>query len=166
MEINQNIATARDPKTVVSNPAPRWNSTSPYEPLGQSQIRLLQILRSDDEVHCTISSHNLSIAPSFVALSYTWGLPHRDIHKLRKKPSSPGHQISCNGTSARIGENLYDFLAHCARDEGRVADGYYWIDALRQVVHVRATCETNANFIPISAVSTKEISKNGPNRSS
>jgi hypothetical protein len=43
---------------------------------------------------------------------------------------------------------LYDFLAHCACDEDRDADGYYWIDTLRQVVHVRTTCVTNANFAP------------------
>jgi len=134
MEVSQQVATVSRVKAAAPDPTPRWSTTSPYEALRASQIRLLQIHRSDDktggQVSCTLASHDLSTAPSFVALSYTWGLPHRDIHKLRKNPSSFKHGISCNGNAAHIGENLYDFLAHCAQNRDHDPNRLYWADAL------------------------------------
>lgn len=77
-----------------------------------------------------MSSHDLSTAPPFLALSYTWGLPHPEIHRLRSTPSRATHVISCNDKVAHIGENLHDFLTHCAQDSTWDQNTYYWIDAL------------------------------------
>jgi hypothetical protein len=46
-----------------------------YSHLGPREIRLLQILPSDDEPRCSIAHHNLDTAPSYKALSYVWGDP-------------------------------------------------------------------------------------------
>jgi hypothetical protein len=118
----------------VINTTPRWKTAAPYADLKSSHIRLLQIEQWSDEtgdqVECTLSVYNLSTAPSFSALSYTWGLPHRDIHRLRKCPSSDRRQIKCNGFEGQVGENLYDFLVYCSHNSGLDLQGYIWIDAL------------------------------------
>ncbi|KAF2867153.1 heterokaryon incompatibility protein-domain-containing protein [Massariosphaeria phaeospora] len=122
--------------TLVSapDPTPHWATTAPYTKIQNSEIRLLRILPSRNDVtarlECNLSIHTLSGAPSFTALSYTWGVPHREIHKLRKIPSSATRQIDCNGREAQIGENLYDFLYKCAHDTSGGSHGYMWVDAL------------------------------------
>jgi hypothetical protein len=60
----------------------------------------------------------------------TWGVTHRDIHDLRTVPASSAHQIKCSGHIANIGENLHDFLVHCASTNEEELRGYLWIDAL------------------------------------
>ncbi|KAH4610249.1 hypothetical protein HBH69_028440 [Parastagonospora nodorum] len=116
------------------DPTPKWTSTTPYNELQPGQIRLLQVEAKTSDSHrplsCTLTVHNLDTAPRYTALSYTWGAPHRNINKLRTDTPSLSRQVKCNGKDGRVGENLYDFLAHCARDTVHDLSGYWWIDAL------------------------------------
>jgi hypothetical protein len=117
-----------------SDPTPRWDDTTPYSDLETGQVRLLQIDATTDDVSnslkCMLSIHDLDTAPSFTALSYTWGVPHEDIHELRTKPPSTTCRINCNGHEIQVGQTLYDFLAHCASYPSEHSHGYLWIDAL------------------------------------
>jgi hypothetical protein len=65
----------------------------------ESQIRLIHIKPSDDarndEIECTISTHTLSPALSFAAISYTWG----DMIGMR--------DIRLDGKQLSIGENSW-----------------------------------------------------------
>jgi hypothetical protein len=113
---------------------PVWSNSTPYKILERDQIRLLQVHKSrvgtEQPLTCSLSTHDLSNAPTFMALSYTWGVPHRDIHELRTVPASSVCEINCNGQVANIGENLHDFLIHCAFSDEEGLRGYLWVDAL------------------------------------
>lgn len=116
------------------DPTPRWEPTLPYKKLEPGQVRLLQVERSEISAEsllkCTLSTHDLSSAPAFTGLSYTWGPSLRDINNARLKPRSSTFRIECNSRTATIGENLYDFLALCAQDDSHDLQDYLWIDAL------------------------------------
>jgi hypothetical protein len=71
-----------------------------HEPLQhpRSEIRLIHIKPSDvknDEIECTISTHDLGKAPPFAAISYTWG----DMASMR--------DIRLDGKHLCIGENSW-----------------------------------------------------------
>jgi len=71
-----------------------------------------------DEILCTIDAFEVDKAPSYIALSYTWGDP------------IPLHTIRLNGRHFSIRENLFDFLkAFGASDIGQQKH-YLWIDQL------------------------------------
>jgi hypothetical protein len=116
------------------DPRPRWDSRTPYSELQNGQIRLLEISKDPDGasglLSCVLTVHELEAAPPFTALSYTWGTPHEDIDTLRTEHASTTLRINCNGNTAQVGENLYDFLAHCASHPSPYSEGYLWIDAL------------------------------------
>jgi hypothetical protein len=121
---------SREQETPMPDPTPHWTTGSPYEALQNTEIRLLRVLpivEYSAPIKCILSTHNLSAAPPFKALSYTWGVPHRDIHKLRKSPSSATRQVDCNDLPTQIGENLYDFLLHCACDVSGSLKGHLWV---------------------------------------
>lgn len=64
----------------------------------KSDIRLIHVKPSDaenDEIECTISTHDLSKAPPFAAISYTWG----DMASMR--------DIRVDGKHLSIGENSW-----------------------------------------------------------
>ncbi|KAF2830705.1 HET-domain-containing protein [Ophiobolus disseminans] len=134
MEAKQGVYAPPGQKAPTPDPTPRWTTTAPYTELLSSQIRLLRILpfvdRRETKIICTLSVHDLLNAPAYTALSYTWGVPHREIRKLRRTPPSSTHCIDCNGREAHVGENLYDFLLQCAHDTSGDLHGYLWIDAL------------------------------------
>ncbi|KAK6063402.1 Heterokaryon incompatibility protein 6, OR allele 6 [Seiridium cupressi] len=44
-----------------------------YKHLDRGQFRLLQVLRKDTGLHCSLLKSNLEDNPEFVAISYTWG---------------------------------------------------------------------------------------------
>jgi hypothetical protein len=75
-------------------------------------------------------THDLSTVPPFTALAYTWGSPLQDIDNARLKPRSSTCKIECSGNTAKVGENLYDFLALCRQDVLHNLYGHLWIDAL------------------------------------
>jgi hypothetical protein len=116
------------------DPTPRWSSSTPYENLKSGQIRLLRVqpssVPSETILKCILTTHDLSTAPPFTALSYTWGSPLRDIDNARLTPRSRTCQIECSDNKAKVGENLYDFLALCKHDVSHDLHGHLWIDAL------------------------------------
>jgi hypothetical protein len=64
----------------------------------KTQIRLIHLKPSDtksDNIECTISTHDLSNAPPFAAISYTWG----DMVSMR--------EIMMDGKHLSIGENSW-----------------------------------------------------------
>jgi hypothetical protein len=134
MESTPRVVTLRSRDAKGSNSTPQWDATTPYQGLIKGHIRLLQFesrsSRVVDPLRCTLTMYDLASAPSFTALSYTWGSSHRDIEKLRKTPASETRKIECNGRGGQVGENLYDFLDHCVYSSSQDLLGYLWIDAL------------------------------------
>ncbi|KAH8730911.1 heterokaryon incompatibility protein-domain-containing protein [Phaeosphaeriaceae sp. PMI808] len=116
------------------DPRPQWTTTTPYQKLQVGQVRLLRIEslldQSQAPIRCTLKTFDLSTAPSFHALSYTWGIPHLNIRTIRIDPASTTRGLECNENKAQVGENLYDFLVHCAHSSSKDLQGYLWIDAL------------------------------------
>ncbi|KAF2036644.1 hypothetical protein EK21DRAFT_51879 [Setomelanomma holmii] len=115
-----------------ADPRPRWTNGRPYRKLQPEEIRLLAVspvtTDLDLPLKCTLETYALSTAPTFAALSYTWGSPLRNIEELRKQAARSTSQVHCNGKEAHIGQNLYDFLLHHAYEQ--TAGRYLWIDAL------------------------------------
>jgi len=98
-----------------------------YEPLStsQHQTRLIRLWRAtsypwvldeDIDFGCTIDTFQFKSAPSYVALSYTWGSP------------APTHAIVINGKHYSVGDNLYNFLATFSKNgmDGR----FMWVDQI------------------------------------
>lgn len=128
------VARGQEGEGTRHNPTPRWTGATPYEQLQAGQIRLLRVesldLLTGRPLRCKLGTYDLSTAPSFSALSYTWGPAHRDIRRIRLVPGDESCQIECNDRKARVGENLHDFLAHCATNSSPILQGYLWVDAL------------------------------------
>lgn len=124
--------------------------------LKEGHIRLLQIEPASDASHivkCRLDVIPLSEAPSFIALSYTWGPPHAGYGKGHEKelkadrkrseeqqlgPHSNGgslgdvteNSIICNGFEILVGRNLYDFLLRVSESEDQNLRGPLWVDAI------------------------------------
>jgi len=83
------------------------------------EIRLLKLVsRSEDKEHinAVIQHFNLSEAPSFNALSYTWGQTH------------PLFSIYINGKPFSVRQNLSAFLKTVGSDPEFCTDEWLWID--------------------------------------
>ncbi len=85
-----------------------------YEALDSSkqQIRLLKIQSSERQPQFEIEPFELADAPSFKALSYTWGEP------------SSAFDVIIDDDHIRVRENLFQFL------QAYKDDGYIWIDQI------------------------------------
>ena len=101
---------------------PMAKLTTPYSPLlGPNCIRLLSIDSgaSDEPLSCNLEGLDLTNLPqqycNFSALSYRWG------------DDAPTFDISLNGWSIRVRENLHQFLLHARAS--RWYNGF-WIDAV------------------------------------
>ena len=101
-----------------------------YEALrdASSQIRLLQLEASDDPTcwKATLTRHDLTTAPSFVALSYEWGEPDLVL------------DIRLNGSIFQIRHNLWTFLETLdAKIKRRTMrpDTLFWVDAVCTYSH-------------------------------
>jgi Heterokaryon incompatibility protein (HET) len=128
--------TAESPLTLGSE----WSGKEyEYDLSSQPQkirIRLLQILDTPPEavqLKCSLGTFSIDEAPSYVALSYTWG-PAED------GPDSDTpeqvHRIALDGGYVDISENLFDALRELKRRSERLTDSdvqrkpYWWIDAI------------------------------------
>jgi hypothetical protein len=80
-----------------------------YKPLGSSkkQIRLIRLgpRRDDGAIHCDLETHDSEDAPTYVALSYTWG------------PSSPVFNVHADDQSIVIRKNLHHFLEQYQKED-------------------------------------------------
>ena len=126
-----------------------------YEPLpSETCIRLLELLPSPDAitVRCSLKAFELQNAPSFKALSYTWGRastalkePQSRFHPKTSRrvgfavdpeasDRSRRHSIICNGRLIKVTSNLRDALQMLANAINLPlmprTPTYYWIDAL------------------------------------
>lgn len=90
-----------------------------YEPLQDNAkfIRLLKVIGSDEEgdVQCQLSTYSVTEAPSYYAISYTWG------------DKNPPSFVRINGKSMRIRPNCLQVLRQAWHYRKR---GLYWIDAI------------------------------------
>lgn len=97
------------------------NTRHRYAPLNTSEptIRLFQVVRdASSECKGHLKHFHVANAPSYRALSYTWGTNH--VMK----------EICVDGMQFRIRSNLYAFLEHYAsRHAGR--GEWLWIDQAR-----------------------------------
>ena len=124
-----------------------------YDPLpSPTCIRLLELLPSADprSISCSLKTFELQDAPSFRALSYTWGKAtialkesHSDLQAKRHvgrrvDPDIPQrsrrHSVICNGRLLKVTRNLRDALRMLANainlPQMPKTPSYYWIDAL------------------------------------
>ncbi|KAF2098245.1 hypothetical protein NA57DRAFT_57407 [Rhizodiscina lignyota] len=81
-----------------------------YKALMQRGFRLLCPLEGDDFAFA-LETHEINEAPTYVALSYTWGpAPYR-----RGRPLDTKYNIKLNGEVFSVQENLHDALRHMFR---------------------------------------------------
>lgn len=87
-------------------------------PQPEAQIRLLYLLagNEEDEIHVSLSVHDLDEAPEYNAISYTWG----DLHSDKKR-------IFVDGKPFLVGQNC-----HYALWQARIhhPNQLVWIDAI------------------------------------
>ncbi|KAH7074073.1 heterokaryon incompatibility protein-domain-containing protein, partial [Paraphoma chrysanthemicola] len=90
-----------------------------YKPLPDSStyIRLLEILDGDFDQHvrCELTTWALSEAPSYAAISYTWGDPGDVAH------------VTVNGKSLEVRQNC-EYVLQQAFSSGQ--NKYFWCDAI------------------------------------
>lgn len=130
-----------------------------YEPLpSPTCIRLLEIIPSGNDaiVRCSLKAFELDTAPSFKALSYTWGRSSTTINALETELSHESHawirqaiesstseriasetrkhSIICDGRLLKVTSNLRDALRMLGKalnmPKMPKTPSYYWIDAL------------------------------------
>lgn len=102
-----------------------------YQPLPtRTSIRLLRISSRNkfNPLECTLKTVDLDSAPSFHAISYTWGNPHaraRDGHRFTQHYNaldaeymfpSAGVPVKCDGKRLLVSRNLYDALRDVPED--------------------------------------------------
>jgi hypothetical protein len=98
-----------------------------YKPLDSAKhLRLLKIHGhgADSTLTLTLESYRIDAAPTYTALSYTWGNPTVDS----TYSGTVGPEIKCDDGTIRITENLFSALARIAEDSNHVP--YLWVDAL------------------------------------
>jgi hypothetical protein len=89
-----------------------------YKRLSERHIRLLKLQRDGSEFHCELLLHSLDLrpAPSFEAISYTWGNPDKKKHSLM-----------IEDCLLPITKNVHEILSKFAStDKSRLL----WIDAI------------------------------------
>lgn len=80
-------------------------------------IRLFRLLpkKTPSIIECTICHYPLELAPSYCAVSYTWGAV------------SPVYSIMLNGKQLNVRENIYQFLE---RLQQRGEERLLWVDSI------------------------------------
>jgi len=107
-------------KDVVSQPGPANSFEHSPLNLQTREVRLLKLVHgSEDNEHvCAVIQHfDLSEAPPFKALSYTWGQAH------------PLFSIYINGRPFSIRQNLFAFFETVGSDP-EYTDAWLWIDQI------------------------------------
>jgi hypothetical protein len=101
-----------------------------YEQLLPGHFRLFRFTIQQKKINGTLTSHNVYESPSYLALSYTWGLAEEP--SLMLKPAQPEMQtcsIIIDGTLYDVTPNLHDFLWFFVRHH-RYKESYLWIDSI------------------------------------
>jgi hypothetical protein len=100
--------------------------------LDSQHIRLLKPILSsssnDENLHYTLESFDLGEAPSYVALSYTWGPPEgSEFHRVEDTTPQFKPSVFVNGRHIFVTQNLFDGLVILRQ---KAIDGFLWIDAI------------------------------------
>ena len=84
---------------------------------------------SDIRISISLQEFDLSDAPSFKALSYTWGPAYHDFLSEEILDPRPvfSHVVLWNGQEFPVTQNLYEALRHLIE---RGIDDWLWIDAI------------------------------------
>jgi hypothetical protein len=102
-----------------------------HTPLDSKHIRLLKPTpssSSNDDLHYTLESFNLTEALSYVASSYTWGPPEDpDSHGQDDTTREFNPSVFVNGRHIFVTQNLFDGLVVLRQ---KAIDGFLWIDAI------------------------------------
>jgi hypothetical protein len=87
------------------------------DPLREGHFRLLCLEPGDNDsaIHCRLATFELQSAPTYEALSYTWG------------EAVLSHEIICNGALLQVTSNLHDALQYLRQIDG---ERIMWIDAV------------------------------------
>ncbi|KAF2850111.1 HET-domain-containing protein [Plenodomus tracheiphilus IPT5] len=108
-----------------------------------ARIRLLRVLPrtpNDDyssPPRCELISFDMSSAPPYIALSYTWG--HENC---------PKHESYINGRLREdIWENLFNFIRHVRQGSFNLCGKYLWIDQLCINMKSKTDRGYNVNFM-------------------
>lgn len=120
---------SKDDSTAPLGPDDQSSSTSHYRSfkhrpldLQSKSIRLFKLLLASSSsthlIHGEVQHFELEEAPSYKALSYTWG------------PSSPSREVLLGDQVFSTSENLYAFLENLHGNSGTSADDWLWIDQL------------------------------------
>jgi len=98
----------------------------------ERSIRLLRLPQLDvgrTTPSCTLTVVDLDSAPSYYALSYTWGSP--SMEATRNGVTAYRYcTILCNGRTFLVTRNLYDFLTRISQTRYFTSDDNIWIDAI------------------------------------
>ncbi|KAK9422927.1 putative Heterokaryon incompatibility domain-containing protein [Seiridium unicorne] len=101
-----------------------------YKHLDRGQFRLLQVLRKDTGLHCSLLKSNLEDNPDFVAISYTWGRAE-EPEFMRDPDEQPtqSYFVFLEEQKWEVTPNLYHLLEEIVTDE-QMDNRFLWIDAL------------------------------------
>lgn len=112
------------PRATISSQSFTLNMTDLYEGLQPDSFRLLQLL---DNIALVLSlkPYCRPIAPSHIALSYTWSpSPYQHCRSLDSDCS-----LTLNDDNLPVKQNLYDALKHLGK-RVRTRNQSFWCDAL------------------------------------
>ncbi|KAK5945270.1 hypothetical protein PMZ80_002474 [Knufia obscura] len=119
-------------KATSSVPAP--GQPSFYTALDDAQcFRLLKFDRASfngrtpTSIAFALEQYSLSEAPSYVAVSYTWSRPYRQLDSYEETDDPPkfDHEITINGASLAITENMWDAVVYTLAHTG---SKHIWLD--------------------------------------
>lgn len=93
-----------------------------YQPLQRRHIRLLDFI-DDLGLGCTLEDADLDHAPSYAALSYTWG----KASYQKGRPPEQVYEVTINGETIQTQQNLHDAFRHLSKHV-RSRSCRFWVD--------------------------------------
>lgn len=83
--------------------------------------------RTPTSIAFALEQYSLSEAPSYVAVSYTWSRPYRQLDSYEETDDPPkfDHEITINGASFAITENMWDAVVYTLAHTG---SKHIWLD--------------------------------------
>jgi hypothetical protein len=80
--------------------------------LASDSLRLITLhpSGSDAAIETSVKTVDLSLKPTFFALSYTWGNPVHERHPYYREYDAVKYHISCDGEIVIVQQNLYEAL--------------------------------------------------------
>ncbi|KAH7459133.1 hypothetical protein FOMA001_g20262 [Fusarium oxysporum f. sp. matthiolae] len=97
--------------------------------LASDSLRLITLhpSGSDAAIEASVKTVDLSLKPTFFALSYTWGNPVHERHPYHREYDAVKYHISCDGEIVIVQQNLYEALWQLREEQ---IYSPLWIDAI------------------------------------